>query len=132
MSLDVLIEFLVREGVMAGKRFFRSFPGQGLLQSLIANAGRILIGNVVFRKSPIGDAQGEFPVSFFRVDHAVGVIPAVRFQMKSQVLDLCLRGLILLLRIAPARVVLRPRRGQELGSFRAWLRFLLGSLWALW
>jgi hypothetical protein len=129
VSLNVFVKFLVGNGVMTGKRFFRSFQAQGLLQPLITNAGRILIVDVVLRKSPIGDAQGEFPIPFLRVDHAVGIIPAMRFQLKSQILDLYLRGSILMVRMAPARVIFFvPNAGKERGSFRALLRFLLGSL----
>lgn len=75
---------------------------------------------MVFRKSSIGDAQGKLPVPVLRVDYAVGIIPAVRFLLKAEILDLYLRGTILVLGIAPARAVCRfPSAGRKRSLSRA-------------
>jgi hypothetical protein len=64
---------------MTGKRFLGGFEPEGPLQLLVADAGRILIGDMKLSKCPIRDAQCKLPVPLLGVENAVGVIPAVRF-----------------------------------------------------
>ncbi len=62
---------------MAWERFFRSFKPQSFLQFPIADASRVLIGNVVLCKGSVGDAQRELSISIFRIEHAISVFPAL-------------------------------------------------------
>jgi hypothetical protein len=88
MGLSIGIEFLVGKGGTAGQGMLGSLEVQGFLEFLIAEASRILKGQMLLVKRTVGDGEDELAVVYLLVDHPVGVLTPVRFQLKPEVLDL--------------------------------------------
>jgi hypothetical protein len=88
MRLTVSVEFLVGKGGTAGQGMLGSLEDQGVLEFLVAEGGRVLKGQTCFGKCPVGDAEDELAIFGLFVDYPVGIIPAMRFQLKSEILDL--------------------------------------------
>ena len=114
MCLTIGVEFLVGKGGTAGQWMLGSLDVQGLLQFLIAEGGRVLKGQMFFGKGAVGDGEDELAAFCLLVNHPVGVVAAMRFQLKSEILDLyddLLSGLGV-----PARATARVQgAGRELG-----------------
>lgn len=114
MCLPIGVEFLVGKGGTAGQWMLGSLDVQGLLEFLIAEGGRVLKGQMLFGKRAVGDGEDELAAFCLLVGDPVGVVPAMRFQLESEILDLyddLLSGLGV-----PTRATARVQgAGRELG-----------------
>ncbi len=116
------------------ERRLRSFEPQGFLQFLIADACCLLVGDMVLSKSSIGDTQSELPIPIFHVDDAVGVVPAMGLELKTQILDLLFRdGSFLRAQLLPASLFpYNKTRAWSMVGLTILLRFQPENLWDPW